>query len=281
MSEDITNGPGGGSRADAQPHVADNDDKIKGVFSTQTIQKVGTGTTTRKTVKKTFWYVNEIEGDLVEIQPLNVNFIPSGSKKRIARADFLDKFSPEPEFYISNVYPKMKELDETIVKGEHHREKGESFSAEMEFGSALNIDEENIRANFGLGLTYMDRGEDKKANDIFNRLVKLDAAFEPEHKHLFNEFGINLRKNKMFDQSTDYYQRAMELVQDDENLHYNIARVYFEKQDYKKCVMHLNEALKLNPELEEARKFIQYLKDKGMLGGKPQAGGTPGYNVEM
>ncbi len=281
MSDDLNDQPFE-NQAGTPPQEAD-DGKIKGVFSTQTIQKVGTGTTTRKTVKKTFWFVREVDDDIVEIQPLNVNFIPSGAKKRVAREDFLEKFSPEPEFYISTVYPKMKELDETVVKGEKHREKGETFSAEMEFGSALKIDEENIRANFGLGLTYMDRGEDKKANDIFNRLVKLDAAFEPEHKHLFNEFGINLRKNKMLDQSQDYYKRAMELVQDDENLHYNIARVFFEKQDYKQCVAHLHQALKLNPELEEARKFLQYLKDKGMLEGKPPSGsgGASGYNVEL
>ena len=28
---------------------------------------------------------------------------------------------------------------------------------EMEYGSALRVDEENIRANFGLGLTYLER----------------------------------------------------------------------------------------------------------------------------
>ena len=32
--------------------------------------------------------------------------------------------------------------------------------------------------------------------EIFHRLVKLDATFETEHKHLFNDFGINLRKNE-------------------------------------------------------------------------------------
>ena len=34
-------------------------DRIKGIFSTQAIQKVGTGTTTRRTIQKMYWFVEE------------------------------------------------------------------------------------------------------------------------------------------------------------------------------------------------------------------------------
>lgn len=246
-------------------------ERITGVFSTQTIQKVGTGTTTRKTVKKSFWMADEKDGDTIEIQPLNVNYIPSGPKRKIPKEDFLEKFSPEPEFYVTNVFPKMKELDETVVRGEKHREKGETFSAELAFNSALSIDEENVRANFGLGLTYLERGDDTKANDIFERLVKLDAAFEEEHKHLFNDFGINLRKNKMFKQSVEYYERAIELAATDENLQYNVARVYYEREEFDLAAASLAQALEMNPNFAEAAKFLQFLKDKNLVDEHGQA----------
>ena len=84
---------------------------------------------------------------------------------------------------------------------------------------------DNVRANFGIGLTYLERGESDKAENIFARLIKLDGAYEEEHKHLFNEFGISLRKNKMFSQSLEYYLRALDLTKKDENLYINIARV--------------------------------------------------------
>lgn len=135
----------------------------------------------------------------------------------------------------------------------------------MEFNTALNIDEENIRANFGLGLTYLDRGDDTRANDIFERLVKLDAAFEPEHKHLFNEFGINLRKNKMYEQSVEYYERAMELSESDENLHYNVARAYYEKELFAQAFKSLTRALELNPGFAEAEQFRRFLLEKGLV----------------
>lgn len=240
-------------------------DKITGVFSTQSVQRVGTGTTTRKTVKKSFWMADEKDDGTIDIQPLNVNYIPSGPKRKVPKEDFLEKFSPEPEFYVSTVYPKIKEMDDAVDKGEKHREKGETFSAELEFNTALGLDEENVRANFGLGLTYLERGDDTKANDIFERLVKLDAAFEKEHKHLFNDFGINLRKNKMFQQSVEYYERAIELADTDENLHYNVARVYYEREEFDLAATSLQQALAMNPDFEEAAKFLQFLKDKNLV----------------
>jgi tetratricopeptide (TPR) repeat protein len=243
----------------------DKPERISGVFSTQTVLKVGTGTTARKSVKKTFWFVNEDEGGIMEIQPLNSNYIPSGPKRKVSKDEFLEKFSPEPEFYVNTVLPRMRELHMTVDKGEKHREKGEHFSAELEFKTALSVDEENVRANFGLGLTYLERGDDNKAQDIFQRLVKLESAFQEEHKHLFNEFGINLRKNKMLEQSVEYYQRALNLSTVDENLHYNIARVYFDKGLYDQVVVHLNEALRLNPDFAEGHKFLAYLKEKNLL----------------
>jgi len=255
------------------PNGEKKHEKINGVFSTQIIQKVGTGTTVRKTVKKTYWYVDELETGEIDIQPLNVNYVPSGAKRKVSKEDFLEKFAPEPEFYINTVYPKMREMNMAVINGEAHRERGENFSAELEFNHALTIDEENVRANFGLGLTYLERGDDSKANDIFERLVKLEAAFEPEHKHLFNEFGINLRKNKMYEQSVEYYQRALGLSQVDENLHYNIARAWFDKQNYPKTKEHLDEALRLNPDFEEAKKFLDYLAKKNLL---PGAAAAPG-----
>jgi len=242
-----------------------NKEKIKGVFSTQSVEKVGTGTTVRKTIQKMFWMAEEQDDGSIQIQPLNVTYVPSGPKRKIPKEDLLKQFNPEPEFYVQSVYPALRKLNQTIELGEDHRKKGRNFSAEFEFNSALAVDVENVRANFGLGLTYLERGESKKADNIFERLVKLDAAFEPEHKHLFNEFGINLRKTKMYDQAIDYYERALILTRGDENIHYNIARAYFAKQQVAKTVEHLQTVQKMNAEHQAAGQFLEWLKTKGFL----------------
>lgn len=238
---------------------------IEGVFSAQEVRKVGTGTTTRKIIQKAYWYAVEQENGDLELQPLNLNYVPSGPKKRVPRNEFLEEFSPEPEFYVSNVFPKIKEINKTIARADRHRTNKEYFSAEMEYGKALKVDEDNIRANFGLGITYLERGENNKAEDILTRLVKLDGAFEAEHKHLFNDFGINLRKNGLFDQSIAYYTRALGLSSRDENLYYNLARVYLEKKDPGQALDHLFKGLELNPAQETLLKFLMWMVAKELV----------------
>jgi len=243
--------------------------KISGVFSSQAVGKVGTGTTVRKTIQKAYWFAGEIEPNedgerFVDVQPLNKNNVPSGLRETVPLPDFLMRFSPELEYYQQEVFPRMKELDKTLKRAEEQRDQGALYSAQFEFEAALGLDEENVRGNFGLGLTYMERGETEKANDIFKRVVKLDAAFAPEHKHLFNEFGISLRKSSLHDQAVEYYSRALEMTTTDENLYYNIARAYFERGDRDDCLESLKKALEINPGFVEVKKFMEYLKkDQG------------------
>ena len=240
------------------PAAAAQNAEVRGVFSTQEVRRVGTGTTSRKTVQKTFWFIEQ-HGNVIECQPLNTNYVPSGPKRKITMDELIAKFAPEPEFYLNSVYPKMQEMQRAVDNGDERREKGESFTAEFEYSRALNIDEDNIRANFGIGLTYLARGDAAKAQNIFERLVKLDGAFEPVHKHLFNDFGISLRKNKMLQQSLEYYQRALELSQSDENLYMNLARVLLETKDLGACVDNLLKALELAPRHEPSLKFLAWL----------------------
>lgn len=240
-------------------------DHVRGVFSTQEVKRVGTGTTTRKTVQKSFWYIEQQADGSIECQPINANYVPSGAKRTINMEELISKFAPEPEFYVNSVFPKMQEQQRTIDAADTHREKGETFAAEYEYSVALKVDEENVRANFGIGLTYLQRGEKDKAENIFERLVKLEAAFADEHKHLFNDFGINLRKSKMVPQAVLYYERALELSQLDENLHINMARALLEAKEMSGCVTHLLKALELAPDNENARKFLQWLQAKHMI----------------
>ena len=238
---------------------------IQGIFSSQEVRKVGTGTTTRKSIQKTYWNALELPDGTVEVQPLNINYIPSGPKRAVPLEDFLRTFSPEPEFYVSNVFPKIKEINKTIARADRYRNNKEYYSAEMEYANALRVDEENVRANFGLGITYLERGEKAKAEDILARVVKLDGAFEAEHKHLFNDFGINLRKNGMYTQALAYYTRAVELAAYDENLYYNMARAYLDNKEPEKTVDCLLTGLNINPLQETLLKFLLWLLTKNMV----------------
>ncbi|MFW5501014.1 MULTISPECIES: tetratricopeptide repeat protein [unclassified Maridesulfovibrio] len=240
-------------------------EKIQGVFSAKKKSVIGTGTTKKRTEQTTYWYAEEQENGVLNVQALNTNYIPTGPQAAVEMEMFLKDYHPEPEIYLKKVIPNVDKLEKTISLGESHRAKGESYSAEYEFNKAMSLDELNVRVNFGLGLTYLDRGEMERADDIFKRLIGLESCYEPQHKHLFNEFGISLRKNGMLKQALEYYLRAEKLVEEDENLHMNIARVHFEQGDLKSCLEHLRKALRLNKSLEEACIFLNFLKGKGFI----------------
>ncbi|XPV76236.1 MAG: tetratricopeptide repeat protein [Desulfovibrio sp.] len=237
-------------------------ERISGLFSTEKSERIGTGTTQRKKVFKTYWYVTENDAGELKGQPLNENQVPAGPKTDIDREEFMANYTPEMEHYMKVVFPALQEVNNTVERAEAQRQKGALYSAEFEYENVLAIDEENVRANFGLGLTYMERGDTDKAKDVLKRIVGLDAPFQEEHKHLFNDFGINLRKNNLNDEALAYYERAVSIGSNDENIHYNIARVYYQKGENQQAAENLQAALKINPDHDEAQQFLNAVKKK-------------------
>lgn len=245
--------------------VQGSEHRINGVFSTTTKIVVGFGHTKKKTDQNVLIYANEGEDGNITIKALNKKYVPTGTAKVISRENLIKNYLPEPEIYLKQVYPVIRQLSQTVARGERHLRNGESYSAEMEFKKALRIDEEHIRATFGLGLSYLHRGDSKHGEIVFRRLVKLRGAFEPIHKHMFNEFGIQLRKNRMFSQAIKYYARASKYSKKDENLYFNMARTYFEYGRRSMAMKLVDKALSINPAFDEAINFKAYLQKKRPL----------------
>ncbi len=233
---------------------------LRGVFSSRETAVIGTGATKRKVDKTVYYYAEEVQGKGVAVRPLNDKWAPQSRAEVVELETFIQKYQPEPEIYEKKTLPAIREVNKTLAKGERLRSQGQPYSAEHAFKSALAIDAENVRGNFGLGLTYLDQGKNDEAQGVLKTLVKLDDAFTPENKHLFNEFGIKLRKNGMYDQALSYYASAYKLASDDENLCYNIARTLYEKGDLDNCEVYLNKALQMRPDFQEAKGMLNALR---------------------
>jgi len=234
---------------------------LKCAFSTVRTIKVGSGSTSRRQETRHLWLVEHREGDSFAVRKLNTQFVPVGEETVVDRDTLLAEYAPEVDIYNSRVKPAIIALDQTLDTADGHRERHEPLSAEMEYTRALDVDERNVRATFGLGLVYLERADMDKSRLIFEELVGMDAAFENRHKHLFNEFGINLRKKHLFSEAVQYYSRALEingdLQEEDENLYYNLARAYYEKGEWKPCIEFAGRALGVNRGHEHARVLCQ------------------------
>lgn len=237
-------------------------ERFSGVFSIQKTMKIGAGTTSRRVSQSAHYFVFEDEDGRLVRQALGPNCLPVGSRIPVSREELLAEYLPEPGMYQQCVLPKLREVQKSVARGEKFRKRGETFTAEMEFNKALALDEENVRANFGIGLCFLARGDKDKADEVFKRVVGIEAAFDKEHKHLFNEFGISLRKGGLHDQALEYYEKALALSAGDEHLRYNAARAAFEKGDLATAAGHLEEALRLNPAFAEAKTFLAHVRKK-------------------
>lgn len=244
--------------------TTNSDGLIEGVFSIERMAKIGTGTTAKRVKQTATYYARQVDEDIIELQGLNNKNVPFGPTEQITKDELLHDYLPMPGLY-NEVIGNLRQVQKSLARGDKFRKRGENFTAEYEYANALNLDEQNVRANFGIGLCLLARDEEEKAKRVFDRIIKIDSAFEDEHKHLFNEYGISLRKKKLIGQAVDYYKRAIELSDDDENLWYNLGRAHFERQDWPKCAEAIAKCLELAPTHPEGKKMLDYLTKKGLV----------------
>lgn len=241
-----------------------NDSLIEGVFCIERNSKIGTGTTAKRVATKANYYAKENENGTVDLMLINDQNVPFGETEEITKEELLAEGMPMPQLY-KEVIGKFREVQKSIARGDKFRARNETFTAEYEYANALNLDEENVRANFGIGLCLLARDEQAKAKEVFDRIVKIESAFKDEHKHLFNEYGIALRKKDMGEQAVDYYNRALELSGSDENLWYNLGRVLFDMEEWQKCAEAAQQCLSINPNHPEGKKMLSYLTKKELI----------------
>jgi tetratricopeptide (TPR) repeat protein len=233
---------------------------ILGVYSLELDADIGTGGTQNKHQNVTYWYARQLSPEEFEVQPLNAHHVPSGVRSVLKQMDFLKQYTPEPSYYRIHTVPALNTLSRKITMGEEAFKDGNLDEAERQFIKALMIDDRSVEANYGLGEVYSEKKDFDKLKKVLDTLLGISEAFTYEHRQKFNQFGISLRKNGHYDESIRYYNKSLEIVEDDENVYFNLARVYYEKGMGDECVQKLEQALSLNPEFVEAQKFLKYCR---------------------
>ncbi len=90
---------------------------IRGVFSTTSNITVGFGHTKKKIIQNVLVYAAEEEENKISIQALNAHFMPTGTAKVITRENLLNNYLPEPDVYISKVFPTIRTVEKAVARG--------------------------------------------------------------------------------------------------------------------------------------------------------------------
>jgi len=224
---------------------------------------IGTGVTKQKQERTLYFYARKEDDQGVHIQTLNQNDFPSGETVLVSDEEFFAKYRPEPLYYYNRVKVAMDNVSQSLEKGDKALQRGNAKVAEKEFKKALAVDEDNIRAIFGLGGAYLASGAKESAQEVFEKIMSLEMSFEPQHKHMFNDFGIRLRKGGLLPEALRYYEKAAaQAREDDENLFFNIGRANYDLERLDDAAAWAEKALSVNPQFTEARKFLAAIEKR-------------------
>jgi tetratricopeptide (TPR) repeat protein len=232
----------------------------KRIYLKQETLRLGFGSTSRDTIIENYFQVEEAaEESMVSIRLLNISDQPFGEAELITREELDREYTSCPDYFKNKKDPKAQLAEKHVELGEGHYEHRQFFSAEREFNKALALDEKNLKANLGKGKSLYARGEKKEAKEIFNHLSQMEALYKKENKHIFNKFGIELRRRNLHDEAIANYAKALAIDPGDPVLYYNLGRVYYEKRDREKSIEQLTKALALKEDFIEAQEFLNTL----------------------
>lgn len=129
------------------------------------------------------------------------------------------------------------------------------------FNKALDYNKDYLDSTFNLGFAYMDMKKYDKAEKYFLKYLKLKSVYSPikdkirvilnnltsEHVAYYSLGFISFSQEK-YEQALEYFNKALNYVDDFENMHYLMARCYREKNNYKKIIEHCDKAVNFEHE---------------------------------
>lgn len=232
---------------------------IKCVFSTSRSLKMGMGVSAATHRSQNYVFVEQVGDEEFEVRVINNRHVPASKAEPLAMEDLISDYKPEVAYYEEVVWPAMVRQKKVPGKGGDLRERVRLDHALAESEQTVAVDERGVKGLFGLALIYLSRGEVDRAREFLAELVNIKASFEGKNQHLFNEFGIELRKSSLFPEAVEFFQRALEFVEDDEHLYYNLARAHYENGDWNASLENLILSHRLNPELGVARNLFEVM----------------------
>jgi tetratricopeptide (TPR) repeat protein len=150
-------------------------------------------------------------------------------------------------------------VDEAVELLREHDHEG----ALRELGAALDKDPSNPYAHYFVGAVHYEREEWEAARKAYEEAMK----HAPDYLGAIVGRGHALRQLGRFDEAIRMGERALELSDEkhDPDAHFLLALTYAAKGEKRRAIVHVEEFLRTNPEVEaryEAEALLQTLQGK-------------------
>ncbi len=195
-----------------------------------------------------------------EVYPLVINYTPGEERALLdAMRALLEELQNALNDSVKNEAQALIVRKNTeLAKGQKQLDAQQWDEANKTFNDLVSDFDGDADLKADIADRYLNAG---KYTESFKML---DGALQddPEAIHLYNRIGMVLRKMKDFDTAEKYYLKALTLSNEDEYLHYNVGRLYFDWKKWDKMAKYAQNALNINPNFGEAVKMLKFAQKK-------------------
>ncbi len=190
--------------------------KFLGVYSRRNL------VATSSSANKKLYFVWVIAPDAYAIQELDRAFLPKSDPVKIPADVFKASFVLEPSILTMPVeIPDFSHLEKKVAKEEKSRP---AVPKDRKISRARQL-ENDMRSNFRKALSALARPRERQgALAALEQLVRLKRGILPEHKYMFRDFGVSLRKKNLLNLALESAVLVPEFSPDDDYAHFNLAR---------------------------------------------------------
>ena len=216
---------------------------------------------------RTLYFVWQTETDDYIVQRIDSARKPTGAPERIARDMLLRNFVPEAPPAPRAVPPQDDTLSpsspatrpetqeterETLFSPPDSTGEEEALFSDTEFRrlelarKAKHL-EAALRETFRKTLLRLKRPKERSA--ALAALEQLAAAKDgivAEHRHMFRDFGVQLRKHAHPETALHFSHRVVRLAPGDDHALFNMARVLYDLRKFDEAEQLLEKAMKMN-----------------------------------
>ena len=211
---------------------------------------------------ESFYIADFIGKDSVQLILLDYQDKVTAVRLDLTMEELKDDYTYVPDYFAKKKTPKDIDEAKHVATGNKHLKNKEFFSAEFEFDKAIEANPTSVRGTYGKGKALLERGDEKEAFQVFEKLADFKELYGKEFKHTFNSLGIDLRRLDKIGEAVRNYKRALYMDSSDEILHYNIAHAYYKNNQINEAKKHLKAAMRLRPDFKEGQKFLDALNKK-------------------
>ncbi len=161
-------------------------------------------------------------------------------------------FSKEYEKTISYIEKLVshegRKREYLYILGQCYKNLNDFINARDSFALAIELDKNDYKSYYELGLILDETNKKETALAMFNRAIKIKPDFYEAHEAL----GICLTRQGKFNEAVSVYKKALEKFTNSYELYYNIAIIEMELGDYDSAKEAFENAGRIKPDLYTA-----------------------------